>query len=115
MKRYRELAKSVTFRMKGSKVILNGKADELLLIGEGRSAFAFKICATNQVMKVFFSPFEKIAAEEAEIYKQLRGNHFFPIMHDYGSNYLVIDYVQGTTLFNCLVKGIPIEIGRAHV
>lgn len=108
MKRYRNLAKSVVFTKKGSKVVLNGKDDGLELIGVGRSAFAFRIRGTDHVLKVFFPPFEKIAEEEAEIYKTLEGLPFFPALHESGINYLVIDFVQGTTLFECLVKGIPI-------
>ncbi|HAQ07294.1 MAG TPA: serine/threonine protein kinase, partial [Bacillus bacterium] len=54
-----------------------------------------------------------IAAEEAEIYKELTDTPFFPHLYDSGSNYLVIDYVQGTTLFNCLIEGIPIE--NSHI
>ena len=108
MIRYGDLANSVVYMMKGTRVVLAEKDDRLRLIGEGRSAFAFRISGTDLVLKVFFPPFERIAAEEAEIYKELKGNPFFPALHDSGSNYLVIDYVQGTTLFNCLVKGIPI-------
>lgn len=108
MIRYGDLANSVVYMMKGSRVVLAEKDDRLRLIGEGRSAFAFRISGTDLVLKVFFPPFERIAAEEAEIYKELKGNPFFPTLYDSGCNYLVIDYVQGTTLFNCLVKGIPI-------
>lgn len=108
MIRYGDLANSVVYMMKGSRVVLAEKDDRLRLIGEGRSAFAFRISGTDLVLKVFFPPFERIAAEEAEIYKELKGNPFFPALYDSGCNYLVIDYVQGTTLFNCLVKGIPI-------
>lgn len=108
MSLYGDLAKSVVYMMKGSRVILAQKDVRLQLIGEGRSAFAFRIRGTDVVLKVFFPPFENIAAEEADIYKELKGNPFFPALHESGSNYLVIDYVQGTTLFNCLVKGIPI-------
>ncbi|WP_423410657.1 protein kinase family protein [Heyndrickxia sp. MSNUG] len=106
--RYGDLANSVVYMMKGSRVVLSEKDERLQLIGEGRSAFAFRIRGTDLVLKVFFPPFERIAAEEAEIYKELKGNPFFPAMHESGKNYLVMDYVQGTTLFNCLVKGIPI-------
>jgi predicted Ser/Thr protein kinase len=105
---YGDLASSVVYMMKGSRVVLAEKDERLQLIGEGRSAFAFKIRGTDLVLKVFFPPFERIAAEEAAIYKELKGNPFFPVLHESGKNYLVMDYVQGTTLFNCLVKGIPI-------
>ena len=103
-----DLASSVVYVHRGSRVMLAEKDDCLQLIGEGRSAFAFRIRGTDLVLKVFFPPFERIAAEEAEIYQELKGNPFFPALHESGGNYLVIDYVQGTTLFNCLVNGIPI-------
>lgn len=108
MSSYGDLASSVVYIMKGSKIVLAEKDERLQLIGEGRSAFAFRIRGTDLVLKVFYPPFERIAVEEAAIYKELQGNPFFPAMHESGKNYLVMDYVQGTTLFNCLVKGIPI-------
>ena len=108
MSLYGDLASSVVYMMKGSRVVLAEKDERLQLIGEGRSAFAFRIRGTDHVLKVFFPPFERIAVEESAIYKELKGNPFFPAMHESGKNYLVMDYVQGTTLFNCLVKGIPI-------
>ncbi|MBT2758746.1 protein kinase family protein [Mesobacillus foraminis] len=106
---FSELAQSVKFSMKGSKMILNEKASELELIGAGRSAFAFRIQSTDKVLKVFFSPFEHIAKEEAAIYKALQRNPFYPYLYDHGDNYLVIDYIAGNTLFDCLTKGIAIR------
>lgn len=109
MRSFSELAQSVNFSKKGSKMMLNEKASELELIGVGRSAFAFRIQSTNKVLKVFFPPFEHIAKEEASIYKALQKNPFYPYMHDSGDNYLVIDYIAGNTLFDCLTKGIAIK------
>ncbi|RSD26654.1 protein kinase family protein [Mesobacillus subterraneus] len=112
MNQYERLANSVRYSVKGSQVVLLNKDQRLKLIGKGRSAFAFRISGTKYVLKVFFPQFEKIAAEEAEIYKHLKDNHFFPELHESGRNYLVIDYVQGTTFFECLVKGMPIAAGH---
>ena len=109
---FSELAQSVKFTRKGTVTRLNDKDSELELIGIGRSAYAFKIRTTNKVLKVFFSPFEQVAREEAEIYKTLIDNPFYPSLYDSGDNYLVIDYIAGNTLFNCLVKGIPITSGH---
>jgi predicted Ser/Thr protein kinase len=108
LQRYRYLAESVSYQVRGSKVILVGKDNDLQLIGEGRSAFAFKIHDSDKVLKVFFPSFENIASQEAGIYHELSRNRFFPVLHESGSNYLVMDHVQGTTLFNCLVEGTPI-------
>ncbi|WP_102264974.1 protein kinase family protein [Mesobacillus jeotgali] len=111
MNHYKHLADSVVYSTRGLKAALIHKAPSLKLIGEGRSAFAFRINGTNLVLKVFFPQFEKVAEEEAGIYKELAGNPFFPTLHEAGSNYLVMDYVRGMTLYQCLVNGMPIAAG----
>ncbi|WLR54201.1 protein kinase family protein [Mesobacillus subterraneus] len=108
MNRYEHLANSVVYSIRGTKAALVHKDPSLKLIGEGRSAFAFKIKGTSLVLKVFFPHFDKVAEEEAGIYRVLAGNSFFPSLHESGSNYLVMDYVRGMTLFQCLVNGLPI-------
>ncbi|MEQ6377999.1 protein kinase family protein [Bacillaceae bacterium S4-13-56] len=108
MKKYEELARSVTFKMKRSKVSLKSTDPELELIGKGRSAYAFRIQNTEKVLKVFFPPFHHIAKEETEIYQQLSGCSYYPVLYESGENYLVIDYIEGKTLYNCLVEGHPI-------
>jgi predicted Ser/Thr protein kinase len=112
MNQYEHLANSVIYSIRGSKAALVHKDSSLKLIGEGRSAFAFLIKGTDLVIKVFFPQFENIAAEEAGIYKQLTGNPFFPSLHEYGRNYLVMDYVRGKTLYQRLVNGLPISAGH---
>jgi predicted Ser/Thr protein kinase len=113
VKSFSNLAKSVKFTKKGSETRLNDKDADLEFIGKGRSAYVFKIKGSNKVLKVFFPPYEHIAIEEAEIYKILTGNSYYPNIYDYGDNYLVIDYIAGNTLFNCLVEGISIT--EAHI
>lgn len=105
---FSELADSVKFSVKGSRVLLNDKDPNLELIGVGRSAFAFKIKSTEKVIKVFFPQYVNIAIEEAEIYKILQGVPYYPALYESGKNYLVIDYIDGHTLFSCLEKGLPI-------
>jgi predicted Ser/Thr protein kinase len=108
VKSFSDLAKSVKFTQLGSETRLNEKDADLEFIGRGRSAYVFKIKGTNKVLKVFFAPFEKIAKEEGNIYTILQGIHYYPNIYDYGPNYLVIDYIAGDTLYNCLVKGIAV-------
>lgn len=108
MKSFSNLANSVKFTNIGSETRLNEKDSDLELIGKGRSAYVFKIKGTSKALKVFFPPFEKIAKEEANIYTVLKGIHYYPTIYDYGPNYLVIDYIAGNTLFDCLVKGITV-------
>ncbi len=109
MNQYEYLANSVVYLVRGSKTVLVHKDPRLKLIGEGRSAFAFLISDTDLVLKVFFPEFHRVAAEEAAVYEQLAGSRFFPKLHGSGSNYLVIDYVRGLTLYQCLVNGRTIS------
>ncbi|WP_245639444.1 protein kinase family protein [Viridibacillus arvi] len=81
----------------------------LSLIGQGRSAYVFRIKQTEKALKVFFPEYMYIAEEEAEIYKVIQEINYYPTLYDAGSNYLVIDYIEGTTLFDCLTNGIPIS------
>ncbi|RXT13705.1 protein kinase family protein [Ammoniphilus sp. CFH 90114] len=80
----------------------------LQLIGEGRSAFVYRIQSTDKVVKIFFPSFTHLAKEEASIYQVLQGVRYYPELHETGPNYLVIDYIEGHTLFECLTKGIEI-------
>ncbi|MFB4162348.1 protein kinase family protein [Alteribacillus sp. JSM 102045] len=109
MSPYRELAESVRMTGKGSCPWLAAKGDKLELIGKGRSAYVFKILRSQKVLKVFFPDFTNIAAEEAGIYRDLEGLEFFPALYEAGSNYLVLDFIEGHTLFECLQQGIPVS------
>nr|WP_239587055.1 protein kinase family protein [Bacillus ectoiniformans] len=103
------MAESVKYTRNKRRVILEGKDESLTLIGMGRSAFVFKVPSDNKALKVFFPEFKAIAQEEAEIYRMLKGIPQFPELHESGDNYLVIDYIEGLTLFDCLTQGIPID------
>lgn len=84
--------------------------DSLLeLIGQGRSAFVFKIKNTNLALKVFYPYQESTAIEEAAIYEKLEHIPYYPQLHGKGKNYIVMDYIKGTTLFTCLQKGIRVK------
>ena len=116
---FQELAASVKITSKKNKPKLLEYDPSLTLIGTGRSAYVFRISHTNKAMKVFFPKYAHIAKEEAKIYKQLQSIHYYPALYETGSNYLVIDYIEGATLFECLTNGIVIsdevvrEIDRA--
>jgi len=80
----------------------------LKLIGTGRSAFVFRIESSNKAIKVFFPDYTYIAKEEAEIYKSLQDINYFPSIYETGLNYIVMDYINGNTLFECMTRGIII-------
>ncbi|MGM9927744.1 MAG: protein kinase family protein [Bacillus sp. (in: firmicutes)] len=83
--------------------------EDLMLIGTGRSACVFLIKDTNKVIKIFHPKFQHIAYEEADIYSHLTQIPQFPTIYQTGTNYIVMDYIEGYTLFDCLHKGIKIQ------
>ncbi|PLT32998.1 serine/threonine protein kinase [Bacillus sp. V5-8f] len=106
---YSSLAESVQIGIEKNRAILLQFDESLELIGEGRSAYVFRIRSTNKALKVFFPDHIHVAREEAEIYKILKGIPYYPTLYDSGENYLVIDFIEGKTLFECLVHGIQVS------
>lgn len=100
-----------TYQALADTVIISNKnrlirhSESLKLIGVGRSAFVFQIKATKKAIKVFFPEYEEVAKEEAEVYRALRGIPYFPTVHDSGPDYIVMDYVEGETIFDCVTQG----------
>ncbi|PWA10701.1 serine/threonine protein kinase [Pueribacillus theae] len=106
---YNTLAASVIINCEKKKQTLIDFDKSLRLIGKGRSAFVFRIKNTKKAMKVFFPEHIHIAKEEAAIYRKIQHIQYYPTLHEAGPNYLVIDYIDGHTLFDCLTCGIPIS------
>ncbi|MBS4220668.1 protein kinase family protein [Bacillus sp. FJAT-49711] len=107
MNKYRELAESVVIDPNNHKLIQFDAS--LSLIGIGRSAFVFKIKNTQLALKVFFPSYRHLAKVEADVYQSIQHIDYFPQLYESGTHYLVIDYVDGYTLFECLTRGIPIS------
>ena len=103
--KYEKLAASVIMAEKGRIPKLKSYNEELQLIGTGRSAHVFKVKNEQVALKVYFPNKAHLAAEEAAIYKKLSFNSYYPTLHDVGANYIVIDYLEGLTLFQCLENG----------
>jgi predicted Ser/Thr protein kinase len=103
---YKALADSVEIEMIGPRPRLINYSQDLTLIGTGRSAYVFKIKEKALALKVYFPQKEQIAVEEATIYRKLQHIEYYPTLYDGGRNYIVIDFIEGHTLFQCLQKGI---------
>ena len=110
MNTYQALANTVIISKKNRLISYD---DSLKLVGTGRSAFVFRIKSSNKAIKVFFPEFIYIAKEEAEIYKTLQKITYYPSIHDSGFNYIVVDYIEGLTLFECMSHGELIT--SAHI
>lgn len=103
-----ELANSIKMKVNKNSVEVLEKDAKLTFIGAGRSAAVFKIKSENLALKVFFPDYIYIAKEEAAIYKVLEGNDYFPQLYEIGNNFLLMDYIRGKTLFDCLAQGIQL-------
>ncbi|MGB5946654.1 protein kinase family protein [Paenisporosarcina sp.] len=106
MKTYQELANTVVISPKKNRLLHYD--DSLKLVGTGRSAFVFLINNSSKAIKVFFPNYTYIAKEEADIYIALHDISYFPTVYDSGLNYIVMDFIEGRTLFECVNQGIPI-------
>lgn len=102
MSHYLELINTVIINKKNRLISYD---DSLKLVGTGRSAFVFRMASSEKAIKVFFPDFTHIAQEEAEIYKSLVGITYFPTIHETGMNYIVMDYIEGHTFFECINHG----------
>ncbi|WP_077624297.1 serine/threonine protein kinase [Sediminibacillus massiliensis] len=90
-------------------VTIEGSSDGWICIGVGTDAAVFRsIDFPDLAFKLYAE--EKIAKKEIEqnVYKQLGENRFFPKFHGAGDRFLVLNYEEGTTLYDCLLQGIPI-------
>ncbi|WP_432358735.1 RIO1 family regulatory kinase/ATPase [Sporosarcina sp. UB5] len=102
MNNFEQLAKTV--QINNNNFLINYD-ESLQHVGTGRSAFVFRIKSTMKAMKVYFPTCSHIAMEEAEIYKKLQGIVYFPSIYASGENFIVIDFIEGLTLFDCVVQG----------
>lgn len=109
MANYNKLAESVKYKKIGRRVLLAEKDNRLQLLGKGRSAFVFSVAGTDKALKVFFPEFTAVAREEAKIYQRLAGVSYFPRLYDAGTNYLVMDLIDGKTFFSCAASGTQIR------
>ncbi|WP_209121771.1 protein kinase family protein [Alkalihalobacillus sp. BA299] len=108
MKSFDELANSIKFNNR-KEISVYEKDDDLELVGVGRSAAVFKVKSTKLALKVFFPQYTHLAKEEANIYRMLHGIPYYPTLHEEGSNYIVIDYIDGMTLYRCLNQGVKVS------
>jgi len=102
---YQALSETVIINKKNRLI---SHDESLELVGTGRSAFVFKVKSSNKAIKLFFPTFAHIAKEEAEIYIRLQDISYYPSVYEVGLNYIVMDYVEGHTLFECMLYGTVI-------
>lgn len=108
MKSTDNLVKQVRFHPRNTLNRLVTYPKELRLIGQGRSAYVFQIESQQKAVKVFFPEYSSLAERESSIYQLLKGSPSFPEVFESGSNYILMEYIDGNTFYDCLQKGIKI-------
>ncbi|QJD85904.1 serine/threonine protein kinase [Cohnella herbarum] len=90
-------------------VSVNGGAEGLRCIGIGTDAAVFYYSGTPDfAYKVYSDKALEKKRTEAEIYERLEGSPYFARCYGSGSNYLVLSYEQGITLYDCLLQGVRV-------
>ncbi|ASF40325.1 serine/threonine protein kinase [Halobacillus halophilus] len=101
MKKIEDLVEEIVF--KDNRIV--SFPVELECVGQGRSAAVFKMKNINQVIKVFYPSHQHLAFREAEVYNRLSNRVFFPHLKEVGDGYLIMEYVEGITFYDCLRTG----------
>lgn len=96
----------IHIKIEGTRVVQ--KPDELTIIGRGRSAVVFKLPSEPKVLKVFYPEFVHLSRVEASIYQELSNNEDYPIFYEEAEGYVVLEYLEGLTFYECLIQGIVI-------
>lgn len=84
-------------------------------VGDGKSSSVFRIGKEDKVIKLFFPEAKDTAESEIKVYQKLSGlGGCFPTLYGYGDNYIVIDYLNGRTIYSYLTDGIHIHEKFIH-
>ena len=110
--------KTIEKEIRNIKVISHGKneivtvkkhTDAFVCIGVGTDAAVFRYIDNHDLaIKVFSDNKTDKIKNESSVYLKLDKSDYFPFYYDKGYNYLIISYVKGITLYDCLLKGIRI-------
>jgi predicted Ser/Thr protein kinase len=105
-----ELSKvKVSSNRENELVTVRRNSDKLQCIGVGTDAAVFRyIYLPYYAFKVFSDDKLGKMETEAEVYSKLGHSNYFPVCYGHGLNFLVISFIEGMTLCDCLLKGIRI-------
>ena len=106
----RELCKlKVTSNGENELVTVKGNSKKFECIGIGTDAAVFRFLnVPHYAFKVFSNDKLVKLEQENEVYLKLGHSEYFPVYYGRGLNYLVISFEEGTTLYDCILKGIHI-------
>ncbi|MDQ1002069.1 hypothetical protein QFZ28_002469 [Neobacillus niacini] len=100
---------SISSNPNNEPVSIHGSSDHLRCIGIGtdaavfqsleNQAYAFKMYADDKIDKIQL---------EKKVYELLGDSPYFSTCFGFKDNYLVLNFEEGITLYDCLLQGIPI-------
>ncbi|MFB3162341.1 serine/threonine protein kinase [Neobacillus sp. 179-J 1A1 HS] len=100
---------SISSNPNNEPVSIHGSSDHLRCIGVGTDAavfqslenqnYAFKMYADDKIAKIQL---------EKKVYELLDDSPYFSTCFGFKDNYLVLNFEEGITLYDCLLQGIPI-------
>ncbi|QCJ42114.1 serine/threonine protein kinase [Bacillus sp. S3] len=89
-------------------IIVNNRSKSWRTIGSGNYAGVFSHDSRpERVVKVYGRSPEDLK-KEIEVYKRLGNHEAFSTLYGYGETYLVLKKLEGITLFDAVVRGVPI-------
>ncbi|EXX88464.1 serine/threonine protein kinase [Paenibacillus darwinianus] len=100
---------TVTGSEQNEPVVIAGMTEGVQCIGIGTDAAVFTCdSAPGYAFKLYSDIALNKKEIEAGVYERLAGIPYFPHCFGDGRNYLVLSLESGTTLYDCLVQGVPI-------
>ncbi|RIW38294.1 serine/threonine protein kinase [Bacillus salacetis] len=100
---------AVTSNTDNEPVSIDGNAENLLLIGTGTDAAVFRsMHHPHLAFKLYAEEKQEKKAVEEEVYDRLGDSPYFSKKMGSGENFLVMSFIEGTTLYDCLLQGITI-------
>ncbi|MCX7922912.1 MAG: serine/threonine protein kinase [Clostridia bacterium] len=89
-------------------IVVESVPEDWVLMGNGNyAAVVYHRNYPDYAVKIYAEGREGIE-EEKIVYEKLGKHKSFSECYHYGNNYLVLKRLKGTTLYDCLKKGIPI-------
>ncbi|PLT28985.1 serine/threonine protein kinase [Peribacillus deserti] len=91
-------------------IIVRNDSTSWKLLGNGNYAAVFVHHSKPEwVVKVYGRNHEELK-KEIQVYQKLGHHPSYSFLYGYGKNYLILKRIEGITLFNALIQGVPIPV-----
>ncbi len=80
------------------------------ILGSGNYAAVLHHPRHSELVVKVYAPGRPGLTREAEVYRRIGTHPAFSVCHHVGQGYLVLQRLQGTTLYDCVREGVPIPL-----